>query len=59
MPTGRASFFFDRWERSGDMDDEKVIAMGCLGLLIMLALPSVALITLVICKILDNMIPPV
>lgn len=59
MPTGRASFFFDRWERGGDMDDEKVIAMGCLGLLIMLALPSVALITLVICKILDNMIPPV
>lgn len=40
------------------MDDEKVIAMGCLGLLIMLALPGVALITLVICKILDNMIPP-
>lgn len=41
------------------MDDEKVIAMGCLGLLIMLALPGVALITLVICGILDNMIPPV
>lgn len=41
------------------MDDEKVIAMGCLGPLIMLALPSVALITLVICRILDNMIPPV
>lgn len=59
MPTGRASFFFDRWERRADMDDEKVIAMGCLGLLIMLALPGVALITLVICKILDNMIPPV
>ncbi len=41
------------------MDDEKVIVMGCFGLLIMLALPGVVLITMVICKILDNMISPV
>ena len=41
-----------------DMDDEKVIVMGCFGLLVMLALPSIVLFTLVICKILDNMIPP-
>lgn len=40
------------------MDDEKIIVMGCFGLLIMLALPGIALIALVICKILDNMIPP-
>lgn len=41
-----------------DMDDEKVIVMGCFGLLIMLALPGIMLFTLIICKILDNMIPP-
>lgn len=41
-----------------DMDDEKVIVMGCFGLLVMLALPGIVLFTLVICKILDNMIPP-
>lgn len=40
------------------MDDERIIMLGCLGWLIMLALPSVALITLVICEILANMIPP-
>lgn len=40
------------------MDDEKVIVMGCFGLLVMLALPGIMLFTLVICKILDNMIPP-
>ena len=55
----RASFFFARLERRRDMDDEKIIVMGCFSLLIMLALPGIALITLVICKILDNMIPPV
>lgn len=41
-----------------DMDDEKVIVMGCFGLLVILALPGIMLFTLVICKILDNMIPP-
>lgn len=42
-----------------DMDNEKVIVMGCFGLIVMLALPGIVLFTLVICKILDNMIPPV
>lgn len=41
-----------------DMDDEKIIVMGCFGLLVMLALPGIVLFILVICKILDNMIPP-
>lgn len=41
-----------------DMDDENIIVMGCFGLLVMLALPDIVLFTLVICKILDNMIPP-
>ena len=41
-----------------DMDNEKVIVMVCFGLLVMLALPDIVLFTLVICKILDNMIPP-
>lgn len=40
------------------MDDEKVIVMGCFGLLVILALPGIVLFTLVICEILDNMIPP-
>lgn len=40
------------------MDDERIIMLGCLGWLIMLALPGVALITLIICEILANMIPP-
>ena len=42
-----------------DMDDEKIIVTGCFGLLVMLALPDIILFTLVICKILDNMIPPI
>lgn len=41
-----------------DMDDEKVIVMGCFGLLVILVLPGIMLFTLVICKILDNIIPP-
>lgn len=41
-----------------DMDDEKVIVMGCFSLLVMLALPGIMLFTLIICKILENMIPP-
>ena len=41
-----------------DMDDEKIRVMGCLGVLVILALPGIVLFTLVICKILDNMIPP-
>ena len=41
-----------------DMDDEKIIVTGCFGLLVILALPSIVLFTLVIYKILDNMIPP-
>lgn len=40
------------------MDDEKIAVMGCLGLPIVLALPGIALITLVVCEILANMIPP-
>lgn len=51
---GLLSFLLER----RDMDDEKVIVMGCFGLLVMLALPGIVLFTLVICKILDNMIPP-
>lgn len=55
MPTeGLLSFSPER----RDMDDEKVIVMGCFSLLIMLALPDIVLFTLVIYKILDNMIPP-
>ena len=42
-----------------DMNDEKIIVTGCFGLLVILALPSIVLFTLVICKILDNMIPPI
>ena len=41
-----------------DMDDKQIIVTGCFGLLFILALPSIVLFTLVICKILDNMIPP-
>ena len=41
-----------------DVDDKKIIVMGCFGLLVILALPDIVLFTLVICKILDNMIPP-
>lgn len=51
---GLLSFLSER----RDMDDEKVIVMGCFGLLVMLALPGIVLFTLIICKILDNMIPP-
>lgn len=42
-----------------DMDDEKVIVMGCFGLLVMLALPDIMLFTLIIYNILANMISPV
>ena len=41
-----------------DMDDEKIIVTGCFVLLVILALPDIVLFTLIICKILDNMIPP-
>ena len=41
-----------------DMDDEKIIVTGCFGLLVILALPGIALFTMVICKIHDNMIHP-
>ena len=41
-----------------DMDDEKIIVTGCFALMVILALPDIVLFTLVICKILDNMIPP-
>lgn len=42
-----------------DMDDEKIIVMGCFGLLVILALPDIVLFTLVIYNILANMISPV
>ena len=41
-----------------DMNDKKIIVTGCFGLLVILALPGIVLFTLIICKILDNMIPP-
>lgn len=40
------------------MDDEKIIMLGCLGWLFLFGLPSIAVITLIICEILANMIPP-
>ena len=41
-----------------DMDDEKIIVMGCFSLLVILALPDIMLFTLIIYNILADMISP-
>lgn len=52
-----APFFFTRRERRKDVGDDDIF-MGCMALLFLLGLPGMAVMTLVICVILANLIPP-